>query len=58
MVVANNKINGKKIHVKRWGIHFPCGYSGAMQGASPNGEHSWLHAKQLDAKVSVLGGVG
>jgi hypothetical protein len=29
----------QKIHVKRWQFQWPCGYSGAMQGTSPNGVH-------------------
>ncbi len=52
MVVANNEIEGnKKIHVKRWQFQWPCGYGGAMWGASPNGAHPWLHAKPLDAAI-------
>jgi hypothetical protein len=54
MVVVNNEINGKKIHVKRWQFQWPCGYGGAMRGALPNGAHPWLHAKPLDAAIGQV----
>jgi hypothetical protein len=41
----------QKIHLKRWQFRWPCGYGGAMRGASPNGAHPWLHAKPLDAAI-------
>ncbi len=43
-----------KIHVKCWQFWRPCGYSGAMRGASPNGAHPWLHAEPLDATIGQV----
>ncbi len=40
-----------KIHVKRWWFRWPCGYGGAIRGASPDGVHLWLHAKRLNAAI-------
>jgi hypothetical protein len=39
MVVAKNKIDNDEKYT----------YNDAMWGASPDGVHSWLHAKPLDA---------
>jgi hypothetical protein len=44
----------QKIPVKRWQFQRPCGYGGAMRGASHNGAHPWLHAKPLDAAIGQM----
>ncbi len=44
----------KQIHVKRWQFRWPCGYGGAMRGASPDGAHPWPHAKPLDATIGQV----
>jgi hypothetical protein len=57
MVVAKNKIDGNKKYTSNAGNfdgHADTAYSGAMQGASPNGAHSWLHAKPLDAAIGQV----
>ena len=51
MVVGNNKSTTTKIQANHWQFQLPCGCSGTTRVALPDGGHSWLHVKPLDATI-------